>query len=111
MVTVIMKEKGVDVQDAIDFIEERYNNAAKKFLEDMKDIPSFSETLDHLVSEYVWGMGNWVKGFLEWAFESGRYFGSKGLEIKSSRIVELSPRGMGDASGDSWFNGIKCHSE
>ena len=65
MVTIVMKEKGVGVQDAIDFIEERCNNAAKKFLEDMKDIPSFSVTLDHLGSEYVWGMDNWVKGFLE----------------------------------------------
>ena len=112
MVTVVMKEKGVDIQDAINYLEERYNNTAKNFLEDMKDIPSFSEALDYLVSEYVQGMGDWVKGYLEWSFESGRYFGSKGLEIKSTRIIELSPRGMGSASGDSWFNGIvKCHSE
>jgi len=102
MVTVAMKEKGVDVQDAIDYIEERFNNTAKKFLEDMKDVPSFSKALDPLVSEYVWGMGNWVKGFLEWAFESGRYFGSKGLEIKSTRIVELPPRGVAGAGHDSW---------
>jgi len=111
MVTVVMKEKAVDVQDAIDYIEERFNNTAKKFLEDMKDIASFSEAFDPLVSEYVWGMGQRVKGYLEWAFESGRYFGSKSLEIKSTRIVELSPKGIGGVSGDSWFNGIKYHSE
>lgn len=107
MVTVVMKEKGVDIQEAIDYIEKRFNNIAQKFLEDMKDVPSFSETLDPLVAEYVWGLGNWVTGFLEWAFESKRYFGSKGPEVKKTRVVELLPRSMGgDTSRDSWSTGV-----
>jgi hypothetical protein len=100
-----MKEKEVGIQDAIGYIEERFNNVAMKFLEDMKNVPSFSEILDPPVSEFVWGLGNWVTGFLEWAFESKRYFGSKGPEVKSTKIVELLPTGTKN-SCDSWSAGM-----
>lgn len=65
---------------------------AKKFLEDMKNVPSFSA----LVSVFVWGLGNWVTAF--W----------NGLEITSSRIVELLPAGTKDGRA-SWSTNRGTH--
>jgi hypothetical protein len=92
IVTVIVKEKALGVQEAIDYVGEMYRGIARKFIEDMKDVPSFSESLDQLVSEYVFGLSNWVTALLEWSFESERYFGTCGPKIKSTRIVELLPK-------------------
>jgi hypothetical protein len=89
MVSVTMKEKGLDVQGAIDYIGEIYCGIAQKFVQDMKDMPSFSGPIDQLVSEYVFGLGNWVTTNIEWSFESERYFGVKGPEIKATLVVDL----------------------
>ena len=59
MVTAVMKEKGVDVQEAINYIGERFDNVVKKFLEDMKDIPRSQRLLIHLLQTTF---GGWVTG-------------------------------------------------
>lgn len=92
MVSVAMKDRGLDVQGAMDYIGEKYRGISRKFVDDMENIPSFSEHIDELVSEYVFGLGNWVTTNIEWSFESERYFGMKGREVQSQLVFELRPK-------------------
>ncbi|KAF7372600.1 Terpene cyclase [Mycena venus] len=48
--------------------------------------------LDHQVTELIHGLGNWVRGYDVWSFESERYFGKRGKEIQMTRTVELLPK-------------------
>jgi hypothetical protein len=55
-------------------------------------VPKFSESVDEQLARYVDGIGNWVRANYEWSFETERYFGKKGPEIKETRWVTLLPK-------------------
>ncbi|KAG1738244.1 terpenoid synthase [Suillus lakei] len=76
MITIVMNELDTD----------------KKFLEAMSAIPKWGDPIDSQVTEYCDGLGNWVRANYEWKFESERYFGTKGLEIRSKRWMTLMPK-------------------
>jgi hypothetical protein len=95
MVTVAMKERGLTLQGAMDFIGEEFRKFGSRFITLMKEIPSFDDLDDEAhraLGRYIWGMGNWVTANTYWSFECGRYFGTRGLEIMQHRLVEISPK-------------------
>ena len=55
-------------------------------------IPKFGEPVDTELAQYVDGIGNFVRGNLDWSFECERYFGKKGKEIQKTRWVTLLPK-------------------
>ncbi|OJA12782.1 hypothetical protein AZE42_08340 [Rhizopogon vesiculosus] len=81
IVTIVMHEFDTDI-----------NGAMEKFLRAKADVPKWGETIDSQVMEYCEGVGNWVRGHDDWGFESGRYLGSKGLEIKRKGWMSLLPK-------------------
>lgn len=92
MVSVAMKEEGLDVQGAMDYISEKHRKLVQTFVDDMANIPSFPEPVDSLVSKYVLGIADWVTANMEWSFESERYFGKRGREIQSQLVFQLRPK-------------------
>lgn len=70
-----------------------HRELATKFLTKMNNLPSgpWSVEIDAKLKVYVWGIGNWLTANIEWGFESERYFGSHGLEIREHRLVTLLP--------------------
>lgn len=64
----------------------------QKFHAAMAALPELDEPLNSQVKEYCEGLGNFVRGSNEWYFESGRYFGSRGLEIKEKGWMSLMPK-------------------
>ena len=96
MVAAAMKERGLDIQGAMDYIGEENYKLATRFVSLIKQVPTFDDSEDsripHDVERYVWGLGNWVTANIEWSFESERYFGTRGLEIMKHRMVELLPK-------------------
>jgi hypothetical protein len=87
LVSIAMHEKGMTVQQAMDFVGAQFSKTAALFL----------ELEDHWKNEwsdglriYVKGMGNWVTATYEWSFLSLRY----GLkeEMLTTRVVQLFPR-------------------
>ena len=92
MVTVIINERDVDVQGAMDYIGALHDRLVKSFLLAKGRLPSWGEPIDSQVARYVHGLGNWVRANYQWSFESQKYFGTKGLEIMKHRRVELLPR-------------------
>nr|BCX55497.1 sesquiterpene synthase [Phanerodontia chrysosporium] len=91
IVTVLMHERGVDLQTAADLVGEHFARLMDTFLQTKRALPSWGLTLDTAVAAYVAAMEHWVIGNLEWSFETQRYFGPTHAEIKRTRVVELRP--------------------
>ena len=83
-------------------LHEAVGKAAQRCL---KDIESFKEIFGRVMERHgsdsevdqgvracVHCMGAIPRGMYNWAFECGRYFGSKGLEVQEAGEVELLPR-------------------
>jgi hypothetical protein len=65
-----MEEKKTDLNGALKWIGDMFDQTVTQFLVDYKQLPSFGDpNLDAEVVEYVDGMANWVRGNNEWSFE------------------------------------------
>ncbi|KAG8212951.1 isoprenoid synthase domain-containing protein [Butyriboletus roseoflavus] len=84
MIVVLMREQGLDLQGAVDYVGALCKGTVQRF-EDNRAILPF-------VAIYVEGLQNWIVGSLHWSFDSERYFGKEGLEVKQHRIIKLLPK-------------------
>lgn len=94
-VELVMKERDLDIQGAIDWLERYAAGVHAGFLDNVAQLPSWGEETDKKVKVYVNGLAQWIRGNDDWTFESGRYFGSKGLEIQKTRVMTLLPPSTG----------------
>ncbi|EPQ52188.1 terpenoid synthase [Gloeophyllum trabeum ATCC 11539] len=92
MIVVVMKQKHLSLQSAVDFVGSMCKDSIDRFVEDRANLPSWGPGIDDAVARYVQGLADWIVGSLHWSFDSGRYFGDKGKDVKMSRVVELLPR-------------------
>jgi hypothetical protein len=92
IVTVIMKQFQVGVQQAIDKAGELSHEKMEKFCALYQHLPRWVGPVDLDVQKLVDGMAQCVSGVLHWSYESQRYFGTRGLEVKRTRMVHLLPR-------------------
>lgn len=76
----------------MEWVHEYHTTVETKFLDGLKRVPSWGPAIDKEVKQYVDGLANWPRCNDCWNFESGRYFGNKGLEVQKSRWVELLPK-------------------
>ncbi|KAG6828179.1 hypothetical protein H0H92_008910 [Tricholoma furcatifolium] len=92
MIPVVMNEEGLDLQSAVDFVGNMCRQSIDRFVEDRANLPSWGPDIDRDVAVYVNGLADWIVGSLHWSFESERYFGKDGREVKATRVVNLLPR-------------------
>lgn len=76
----------------MNWVADYHTEVESRFLDGLKRLPSWGPEMDRQVQQYVYGLANWPRCNDCWNFESGRYFGSKGLEIQKSRVVPLYPK-------------------
>ncbi len=94
IVSVVMREKGLTVQEAMDHVGVLYRKVAQTYIENSKNLPRFTELglgVDKLMEQYVYGMAILVTCNIKWSFASGRYFGDNGLKVMQHRTVTLLP--------------------
>ena len=91
MISVLMNVHGLELQHAIDFVGDLCKQSIDRFTHERDNLPAFGPPIDRDVEIYVTGLASWIVGSLHWSFESERYFGKKGKEVKSSRIIALRP--------------------
>ncbi len=91
LLTVVMNEKGVDLNGAIDWLAEYHAEVLSKFQAQYQLLPSWGPDLDPIVANFVERLAYSVRGIDAWHFESERYFGTKGLDIQKHRLVTLLP--------------------
>lgn len=86
-----MHELGVNIHGALEWVAMRHAHTSASFLQSFTDIPSWGEPVDGYVRQYIQGLGNWVRANDCWNFESGRYFGTDGLQVQQHRTVYALP--------------------
>jgi len=92
IITVVMNEKGVDLDGALNWVGAYHEGVLSRFQAQRHMLPSWGPDMDSVVDSYVERLAYWIRGHDCWSLESGRYFGSKGLEIQKHRLVTLLPR-------------------
>ena len=90
MIAIMMHHHGMTLQEAVDFVGDLCKKSTDRFNEDRTRLPSWGPEIDAQVQVYVQGLADWIVGCLHWSFDSERYFGRKGGQIKHGRIVELA---------------------
>lgn len=90
MVAILIELHGMGVQEALDHVAERCEALVKRFEVNKELLPSFGEGLDPLVAIYIEGLQHWIAGFLNWCFETERYFGKEAPDVQIHRVFRLS---------------------
>ncbi|KAH6658525.1 terpenoid synthase [Truncatella angustata] len=94
LVTIAMKEFDTDVQGAVDWAARIHADLVQQFNYVVRIVPRWGGPVDLDVQTYVDGIGQWVVANVQWSFESERYFGTRGLEVKKTRMLQLLPQGQ-----------------
>ena len=92
IVTVIMNEKGVDLDGALNWLAEYHGQVLSNFQAQYRLLPSWGPAVDADVNTFVERLAYWIRGIDCWSLETERYFGTRGLEIKEHRRVTLLPK-------------------
>ncbi|KAG1858061.1 isoprenoid synthase domain-containing protein [Suillus subalutaceus] len=92
IVSVLMHDRGLDLQGAIDYAGQMCKDAIQRFETNRVILPSWDEEVDRQVAIYVEGMQDWMVGSLHWQLGSIRYSGKDGRAAKQDRIVKLLPK-------------------
>lgn len=91
MIVILMLYHGHTLQSAVDYVGDLCAQTIDTFCENKKKLPSWGPEVDEMVAKYVQGLQDWIVGSLHWSFQTHRYFGTKGLEVKAHRFVKLLP--------------------
>lgn len=85
-----MKERGLSIQEAMDFIGEWYQSKAEEFCNVMRELPPCG-TIDtrNQIKMYVTAIANWVTGNFEWSLRTRRYFTVDQDPVKDGWAVTL----------------------
>ncbi|KDQ62253.1 hypothetical protein JAAARDRAFT_453389 [Jaapia argillacea MUCL 33604] len=92
ILTIAMHQFQTDYDGAIAWVSQYHQDVQTKFLQKLKMVPSFGPEIDEKLWEFINHVANCPRGNYSWNFESGRYFGKKGMEIMESRYVALLPK-------------------
>ncbi|KZV87197.1 terpenoid synthase [Exidia glandulosa HHB12029] len=104
IVTVIMQNLRTDYLGAIEWIVREHKRLQRVFLELAASLPQrlrddgveVTPRTEEQLGLYIEHMAQWPRANKQWSFESGRYFGDKGLEIQETRLVRKLPKRASD---------------
>lgn len=89
---MVINEKGIDLDGALSWVSEYHEQILSEFQAQYQVLPSWDPAIDLRVKTYVERLAYFMRGIDCWAFETERYFGTKGREIQEQRIVDLLPK-------------------
>jgi len=92
IITVVMNEEKVNLHRSLDWVAEYHGLILSEFQAQHRVLPSWDPVIDRNVKTYVDRLGQFMRGIDCWAFETERYFGTKGREVQKRRIVTLLPQ-------------------
>ncbi|KZT33895.1 hypothetical protein SISSUDRAFT_365159 [Sistotremastrum suecicum HHB10207 ss-3] len=91
IISVVSQELSLPLQESLSYVGSWHHNLLLSFLSKRESIPYESFPVERRgdVEEYVWGIGNWLRANVEWSFETERYFGMGGGEVRVRMEVGL----------------------
>jgi len=92
IVTVVMNEKGLDLDGALRWLGEYHGEVLSKFLAQSRALPSWGGKVDADVGTFVERLAYLIRGVDCWSLETERYLGTKGPEVQKHRLVTLLPK-------------------
>jgi hypothetical protein len=92
IVSSIIQEHGLSIPAAMCWLDDFGKNRVKAFLDGVENLPSWGPEVDKNVRKYIERVGYLVRGADAWSYESERYWGNKGEEIRWTRIVAIFPK-------------------
>ncbi|KAL1697045.1 isoprenoid synthase domain-containing protein [Schizophyllum commune] len=92
IVTVLMQERNLDIQSVADYLGDLTKELMAQYTRGRANLPSWGPEIDAAVARYADAVGFWIRGNIDWSFETSRYFGEEHLEVKRTRVVKLRPR-------------------
>ena len=92
-ISVLMREKSLCLQGAVDHIGAQYKSLLDEFLRHEAMLPSFGNPLvDNGLRRYVECMKQSIVGYNVWCFDTYRYFGPEDRDVRRSLVVRLDER-------------------
>lgn len=73
LVIVVQHERGCSWQEAVDCVAEMHNAEVQKFVQVAQQLPPFGADIDAELARYIAILCAWMRGNLDWAFDTGRY--------------------------------------
>ena len=92
MIVVVQHQEQLELQEAIDYVGELCLGCIDRYEQLSASLPSWGPEIDEQVRVYVEGLGDWMIGNLVWSFETERYFGTDGPQVRRDLSVALLPR-------------------
>ena len=92
-----MNQFNTDFDGAMAWTIDYHKDVEKRFFDALTRLPSFGPKVDPDLAVYIEHLANWPRCNYCWNFESGRYFGSKGLEYQRTRLVPMLPKRLRNA--------------
>ncbi|KUI60988.1 Delta(6)-protoilludene synthase [Cytospora mali] len=92
IITIVMREKAMDVQQAIDWTAQVHAGMTERFNQLFLQIPRWGGPLDWEVQTFMDGVAHLVGANTQWSYETQRYLGKHGLEVQATRMLRLAPK-------------------
>ena len=91
IVTVIMEEYHLDLQQALYWLSGYASKTAFNFLTSRHTLPTWGEKVDQAITEYIDRIVRCVRGNDAWHYETKRYYGEDGSKVQECRKMTLLP--------------------
>lgn len=78
LVLVLQHEDSLDLQTAVDRAAAIFNARMRAYFAQERDVPSFGPSLDKEIKRYITGLRAWIRGNIDWSYETGRYGQARG---------------------------------
>ncbi|KAI0703666.1 terpenoid synthase [Cerioporus squamosus] len=92
MIVVVQNQEGLELQEAIDYVGDLCFGCIDRFEALRRALPSWGPEIDAQLQVYIDGLADWMIGNLVWSFETTRYFGADGPQVRRDLSVDLLPR-------------------
>ncbi|MBE9206652.1 terpene synthase [Nostoc sp. LEGE 06077] len=81
LVFILHHQKQISLERAMKFAAKMHDQKVRELIALEKSIPSFGEQIDYEIAKYISGLHSWIRGNLDWYFQSGRYQSLGTLEL------------------------------
>jgi hypothetical protein len=91
LVVVLRQEHQLGLQEAVDEAARLFNARMREYVELEHRLPSLGVEGDSLIQRYLTGLRCWVRGNMDWSYESGRYGQARSAHSVQGRMGSRSP--------------------